>query len=48
LQRQPALPVDEIKRAFTFDFLEPEIGIIVGRGDGRPVVDCHGLNSRMA
>ena len=45
-QRQPALPVDEIERAFAFDFLEPEIGIIVGGGDGRPVVDCHGLNSR--
>jgi hypothetical protein len=36
------------ERAFAFDFLEPEIGIIVGRGDGRPVVDCHGLNSRNA
>ena len=44
-QRPLALLLDEIQRAFALDFFQPQIRIVVGSGDGRPVVDGHGSNS---
>jgi hypothetical protein len=48
LQRQPALLLDELQRALALDVLEPQIWIVVGGGDRRPVVDGHGSSSMAA
>ena len=44
-KRQLALLRDKGEGAFTLDFFQPQIRIVVGSGDGRPVVDGHGSNS---
>ena len=45
LQRPAVLPLHEIERALAFDLLEPQIGIVIGGGDGGSFVDRHGPNS---
>jgi hypothetical protein len=44
-QRSPGLLFDEIDRAFAFDFLQPEMRIVIGGSDGGPVIDTHGTTS---
>jgi hypothetical protein len=41
IQRQVILSFDEIERAPAVDFFQPEIGIVIGGGQCRPVVDGH-------
>src|ERR1700676_4145299 len=43
---QRVLPLDEIKRPFALDLFQPQIRIIIGCGDGRPVIDGHGLTPK--